>query len=52
VANSLSNTVTKLQAGTGAVLGIYSVGSGPWAVAFDGANIWVANLCSASVSKL
>jgi hypothetical protein len=51
-ANLGSDTVTKLVAATGAVVGTYPVGSAPEAVAFDGANIWVANLNSGTVSKL
>ncbi|MCH7884361.1 MAG: hypothetical protein IIC01_03840 [Planctomycetes bacterium] len=43
VANLVSNTVTKLRASDGAVLGTFSVGIGPIGVAFDGANIWVVN---------
>jgi len=52
VANSGSNSVTKLLASTGATLGTFGVGSVPVAVAFDGANIWVANKGSNSVSKI
>jgi DNA-binding beta-propeller fold protein YncE len=35
--------VTKLLASTGALKGTFPVGTGPYAVAFDGTNIWVAN---------
>jgi hypothetical protein len=35
--------VNKLRASDGALLGTYPVGSFPESVAFDGANIWVAN---------
>jgi YVTN family beta-propeller protein len=52
VANSGSNTVTKLLAATGALVGTYPVGSFPFGVAFDGANIWVTNEGSNTVSKL
>jgi YVTN family beta-propeller protein len=52
VTNQGSNTVTKLQASTGGVVGTYSVGSNPAAVAFDGTNIWVTNAGSQSVTKL
>ena len=38
VANS--NTVTKLRAADGVILGTFDLGS-PWSLAFDGANIWV-----------
>jgi DNA-binding beta-propeller fold protein YncE len=51
VANSGSNSVTKLLASTGAVLGTFTVGS-PNYVAFDGANIWVTNAFGPGVSKL
>ncbi len=34
------------------VLGTFNVGINPHAVAFDGANIWVANSISNTVSKL
>ena len=52
VANSGSNTVTKLRASDGALQGNFAVGSIPRGVAFDGANIWVANQVSANVTKL
>lgn len=52
VANDLSNSVTKLLASTGAVVGTYSVGGIPRGVAFDGANIWVANSASNNVTKI
>lgn len=52
VANEGSNTVTKLQASTGGVVGTYSVGSSPYGVTFDGTNIWVANLGSNTVTEL
>ena len=47
-----ANTVTKLLASTGAVLGTYSVGYGANGVVFDGSNIWVANGSSNTVSKI
>src|SRR6266513_1582643 len=40
---SLNNNVTKLRASEGVVLGTFTVGSGPGGLAFDGANMWVAN---------
>jgi DNA-binding beta-propeller fold protein YncE len=52
VANAASNTVTKLAASNGAVLGTFGAGSGPFGLAFDGANIWVTNTDGNSVSKL
>ena len=39
-----SNTVTKLRATDGTVLAIVPVGTLPWNVAFDGANVWVTSL--------
>src|SRR5271166_1312060 len=52
VANSGSNTVSKLRPSDGAILGTYTVGTSPQGLAFDGANIWVANVSSADVTKL
>ena len=37
VANQFSNTVTKLRASDGSVVGAYAVGHRPVAIAFDGA---------------
>jgi DNA-binding beta-propeller fold protein YncE len=51
VANGSSNNIMKLRASDGAILGTFAVGNGPGDVAFDGANIWVANYLSFSVSK-
>ena len=44
--------MSKLRASDGALLGTFAVGSNPHGVAFDGANIWVANFSSNNVSKL
>lgn len=52
VVNTGSNTVTKLQASTGAVLGTFNVGTIAQWIAFDGANVWVTNSGSNTVSKL
>ena len=52
VANGGSNTVTKLRASDGAVLGTLNVGKSPFGVAFDGTNIWVTNEDSNNVMKL
>jgi hypothetical protein len=52
VANSNSNTVTKVMAATGTVLGTYNVGTQPQYIAFDGANVWVTNYNSNNVTKL
>ena len=53
VANFYANKVTKLRASDGAVLAIFSAGGvWPQGVAFDGANIWVVNAGSNTVSKM
>jgi hypothetical protein len=44
--------VSKLRASDGALLGTFAAGSQPIGVAFDGTNIWVANLASNNASKL
>ena len=51
VTNSDGDTVTKLRA-DGAVLGTFTVPDRPYDVAFDGANIWVVNAGSNTVSKM
>ena len=45
------DAVTKLRASDGANLGTFPVGSGPYGVAFDGANVWVTNQALNSVSR-
>jgi len=52
VANEGGNSVSKLLASTGSVVGTYPVGADPIAITFDGGNIWVANLGSDTVTKL
>ena len=52
VANWNDDTVTKLLASSGAVVGTYPVGNSPDGVAFDGTNIWVANSNYNNVTKL
>jgi DNA-binding beta-propeller fold protein YncE len=52
VANQFSDTVTKVRASDGAVLGTYAVGNRPVALAFDGSSIWVANYLSDTITKL
>jgi hypothetical protein len=52
VANTGSNTVTKLRASDGSTLGTFTVESNPVSVVFDGANIWVTNYSSNTVTKL
>jgi DNA-binding beta-propeller fold protein YncE len=44
--------VTKLRAIDGAALGNFAVGTSPNSLAFDGANVWVTNSGSNTVSKL
>ena len=44
--------MTKLKASDGTALGTFTVGSNPIAVAYDGANVWVANINSKNVTKL
>ncbi len=44
--------MAKLRASDGKVLGTFAVGEGPFAVLFDGANIWVSNFFSGNVMKL
>jgi hypothetical protein len=43
--------VTKLRAADGALEGTYDTGQVPNAVCFDGANVWVANQASNTLSK-
>jgi hypothetical protein len=50
-ARELRYNVTKLLASSGAVVGTYPAGNA-MAVAFDGANLWVANYASNSVTKI
>lgn len=51
-ANYNDNTVSKVNASTGAVVGTFAVGAGPTALTFDGTNVWVANNTGNTVSKL
>jgi hypothetical protein len=51
-ANYYAETVTEVQASSGALVGTYSVGEEPLGLAFDGANMWVANSYSGTVTKL
>src|SRR5260370_1468268 len=50
VTNASDNTVTKLAANNGAVLGTFSTGNKPVGLTFDGANIWVANFDANTVT--
>ncbi|MGC2424660.1 MAG: hypothetical protein WA666_09930 [Nitrospirota bacterium] len=44
--------MTKLKASDGSLVGTYNVGSNPLGIAFDGANIWVTNEGSNTVSRI
>ncbi|SRR5258708_7370246 len=52
VTNNASATVSKVSVATHSLVANYSVGSGPYGVAFDGAYIWVANGSDNTVTKL
>ena len=52
VAIDSDNTVTKLRASDGAVLGTFTVGKDPRGIALDGDNVWVADLGDNTVRKL
>jgi hypothetical protein len=52
VTNHGSNSVTKLRASDGALLGTFTAGINPYGVVFDGANIWVANYGTTYLTKL
>src|SRR5262249_917409 len=49
VVNYFSETVTKLRASDGALLGTFPSGAESWDITFDGANVWISN--NGSVSK-
>jgi YVTN family beta-propeller protein len=52
VANYSSNTVTELDASTGAIVQTIGVGTSPFGVSSDGAHVWVANYGSDTVTEL
>jgi DNA-binding beta-propeller fold protein YncE len=56
VTNTGDNTVTKLRATDGVLLGTFQAGTNPgtpaYEVAFDGANIWVTNGSANTVTEL
>src|SRR5438876_236405 len=52
VTNKDDDTVAKLRASDGTLLGTFDVGLDPGWITFDGANIWVANSYSSNVTKL
>ena len=41
--NFADGTISKLRANDGTLLGTLAVGSKPYNLAFDGANVWLAN---------
>jgi len=52
VVSNGDNTVIKMRASDGTILGTFPVGSKPAFVAFDGANVWVTNSQSQSVTEI
>lgn len=44
--------VTKLRAVDGALQGTFPAGIGPFGIAFDGSNVWIANFNINTVTKL
>jgi YVTN family beta-propeller protein len=52
VVNGYSNSVTELDASTGAFVQTIPVGSGPYGVSSDGTDVWVANNGSNLVTEL
>ena len=51
VTNNFSNSVTRLNS-SGAVVGTYKVGKGPFGIAYDGHSIWVTNYFGKSLTRL
>jgi len=52
VANTGSNTVTKLNVSSGSTIGTYSAGNGPYGIAVDASgNVWVTNVNDNTVTK-
>ena len=51
MANLGSNNLTKLRASDGANLGVFGAGNGPAALAFDGINIWCANMFGGTLTR-
>jgi hypothetical protein len=52
VANQNSDSVTKLRASDGALLGTFHAGNAPAFGGFDGVHVWVVNHGSNDISKL
>ncbi len=51
VTNANDNTVSKVRACDGTVIGTYPTGVYPNSIAFDGSHIWVVNLSDNTISK-
>jgi hypothetical protein len=51
-ANSGDNSVTKLRASDGEILGTFPAGNSPQGIAFDGANVWATDFNGNTVTKL
>ena len=52
VASNAQNSVSKIRANDGAVLGTFKVGNQPGSIAFDGANMWVTAIGNSTISKV
>jgi len=52
VTNWQDDTVTKIRASDGAIMGTFAAGISPHPITFDGANIWVGNIGADSVTKI
>ena len=50
--NFISDNVVKLDAATGSRVATVTAGTFPNGIAFDGANIWLTNFNSNTVSKI
>ena len=50
--NTSAGVLTKVRASDGTILGTYSVGMGPYGMAFDGTLVWVANYASGDLSTV
>jgi outer membrane protein assembly factor BamB len=52
VTNALLNSVTKVRARDGIIVGTYDTGEFPFGIAFDGAHMWIANNRDGTLSLL
>jgi hypothetical protein len=48
----INNSVAKVRASDGVLLGNFPIANVPYGVAFDGTNVWVTNLYGGTVTKL